>query len=351
MKTCFKLLALLQLMATSSLYGQSFNVAEIKAQQGQTASGYLATGDSADATPGIPITIINGTKPGPVLTLIAGIHGAEYAPMLALHEVRSSLDPKRLSGTVVMVHIANLPAFQGRTIYRSPVDNKNLNREFPGTINGTLSQRIAYQLTQHVIERSDYVVDLHAGDGNEALRPFVYLPVTGDADLDAKSRQLALAFGLDHIVLDHAKSIDANASAFVDHTAISRGVPAITTETGQLGSSEPQWVALATQGIWNVLRALDMLPGEPVSPGKIVWLDNYKVIRSDVAGVFEVRVKDGYFVAQGTILGVLKDHFGDPIKTIHAPFAGVVNYVVATPPINKGDPLAMISQVVEDPQR
>lgn len=350
MKKSFKLLVLLQLALMSAVYGDAFKVGEITAKPGEAVSGYLEIGGDFDDLPGIPVTVIHGQRPGPVLTLIAGVHGSEYAPILALHEIRKQIDPQQLAGTIVMVHVANMPAFHGRTVYLSPADDKNLNREFPGQVDGSVSQRIAFVLTRQVIEQSSYVVDLHAGDGNEALRPFVYLPVTGDGVLDKKSRQLALAFGLDHIVLDDATEIDPKASSFVDHTAIARGIPAITTETGQLASSERQWVVLATQGIWNVLRALDMLPGEPIGPGKTVWLESYSVIRSDVTGFFEPRVKDGYFVAQETVLGVLKNHFGDPVKTVTAPFAGVVNYVVATPPINKGDPLAMISQVTQDPE-
>ena len=95
----------------------------------------------------------------------------------------AQLDPAALSGTIILVHIANMPAFLGRTIYYSPVDGKNLNRMFPGDPGGTISQRIAHTLTTEVIDQADYLVDLHAGDGNEALRPYVYMPVTGNLSL------------------------------------------------------------------------------------------------------------------------------------------------------------------------
>jgi len=82
-----------------------------------------------------------------VLVLIAGTHGYEYPGITALQRVRKSLDPKQLGGTIIMVHIANVPSFLGRTIYYNPVDGKNLNRVYPGDAEGTLSQRIAYALT------------------------------------------------------------------------------------------------------------------------------------------------------------------------------------------------------------
>ena len=91
----------------------------------------------------IPYTVVHGAKRGPVLALVAGVHAYEYPPILALYRLKDAIDPKTLRGTVLMVHIANLPSFKKRTIYFGPDDWKNLNRVFPGDLNGTMSQRIA----------------------------------------------------------------------------------------------------------------------------------------------------------------------------------------------------------------
>src|SRR5580658_4806827 len=137
-----------------------------------------------DAGTQIPVTTIEGAQPGPTLALIAGNHGYEYPPILALQELRTQIDPASLSGIVIMVHVANMPSFLGRTIYFSPVDGKNLNRVYPGRADGTVSERIAYAITQQIIDRADYVLDLHCGDGNEWLRPYVYQTVTADERLN-----------------------------------------------------------------------------------------------------------------------------------------------------------------------
>jgi predicted deacylase len=150
-----------------------FKVGDIEANAGSKNSGYLEVPTGVDTGTEIPITLIHGKGAGPVLALIAGTHGYEYPGMSALHRVRQSLDPDSLAGTVILVHMANPPSFRGRTIYYSPVDGKNLNRVYPGNASGTLSERIAFVITQEVIERADYLVDLHAGDGNEALLPYV----------------------------------------------------------------------------------------------------------------------------------------------------------------------------------
>lgn len=322
-----------------------FNIGGIKTKAGEMVSGFLSVPAAEDKGVEIPVSVLHGIQPGPVLVLLAGIHGYEYAPITALQRVRRQLEPNALSGTLILVHVANPPSFLGRTIYKSPVDGKNLNRMFPGKIDGTQSQRIAYVITTEVIERADYLVDLHSGDGNEALRPFLYLPVTGNNKLDTATKGMALAFGLDHVLLDDSELVSPDVSVYADRTAMTRGIPAITTETGQLGLNDEKSIELAEKGIWNLLRHLKMIEGKEITNEAVVWLQDSEVITSPQTGIFQAAVRDGYVVAKGGLIGVLVDFFGDMLSEIHAPFAGVVNYVVGTPPVSEGEPLAMISRI------
>jgi len=303
-----------------------------------------------DAGARIPVSLVRGSGEGPILALIAGTHGYEYPGISALQRLRQSIDPHTQRGTLILVHIANPPSFYGRTIYTSPADGKNLNRVFPGRPGGTLSERIAHEITTQVIAKADFLVDLHAGDGNEALRPYVYMPVTGDARLDAATRGMALAFSLDHIVIDSGRITPLDATKYVDQTALARGIPAITTETGQLGRNDEHSIALAERGIQNLMRHLGMLEGtvEP-NPG-VVWLKDYQVVTSPITGVFRATVRDGYAIAEGGLLGELYDAFGAKIGNVRAPFAGIVNYVVGTPPAVEGQPLAMVSRIAAAPR-
>jgi hypothetical protein len=324
---------------------RSFTLGTITAKPGEKVSGFLVVPAGVDAGTRIPVTLVHGARPGPVLALIAGTHGYEYAPILALQRLRDELDPKQVSGTVILVHVANLPSFLGRTIYYSPVDHKNLNRVYPGRADGTVSERIAWTITKEVIERADAVADLHCGDGNEALRPYLYWTKTGNAELDERSRQMALAFGLDHIVIVTDRPADPQASVYTDNTALTRGKSAITTETGQIGETSHEWVELARRGAWNLVRHFKLVSGEPSRTENVVWLDKNEVLRSPETGIFYAAVKPGYTVAAGALLGTLTDFFGAKLAEIRAPFAGMVNYVVATPPVTQGEPLAMVSHI------
>ena len=344
-KTAFLGLLLLLVSTLSAAQERSFSVGTLTAQPGEKISGFLEVPAGVDAGTRIPVTLIHGAKPGPVLALIAGTHGYEYAPIIALQRVRGQIDPAQLSGTVILVHIANMPSFLSRTIYYSPIDGKNLNRVYPGKANGTVSERIAYTITTEVIDRADAVVDVHCGDGNEALRPYLYWSKTGDAKLDEASRQMAVAFGLDHIVIITDRPADPQASVYTDNTALTRGKPAITTETGQIGETSEEWVRLAERGVWNLFKHFKMVAGEPERAAAVVWLDKSEVLRAPETGIFYAATKPGYTVAQGALLGTLTDFFGNKLADVRAPFAGMVNYVIATPPVSKGEPLAMVSRI------
>src|SRR5687767_14422115 len=140
----------------------------LRASVGQAVSGYLEVPALNDGGARIPVSLIRGSDDGPVLALIAGTHGYEYPGITALQRLRQSIDPSALRGSLILVHIANPPSFYGRTIYVSPADGKNLNRVFPGRPDGTLSERIAHTITTEVIAKADFLVDLHAGDGNRS---------------------------------------------------------------------------------------------------------------------------------------------------------------------------------------
>ena len=320
-------------------------IGSVVARPGQAASGFIEVPAGVDAATRIPITIVRGAQGGPTLALIAGTHGSEVAPVVALQRVRATLDPALLRGTVLIVHVANMPSFLGRTIYYSPIDGKNLNRVYPGKTDGTVSERIAFAITNQVIERADYLVDLHAGDGNESLRPYSYWSPLGlNARADSIAREMALAFGSDHIVVDTVRPRDVRASVYTQNTAQLRGKPSITTETGYLGIAAEDMVQRNVDGVFRLLRYLKMLAGDVELVRQPLFFERTEVLRSPATGVWHARVERGQSVQKGSIIGVLTDFFGNPQAEIRAPFGGIMLYVVATPAMSQGEPMGMIGE-------
>ncbi len=323
----------------------SLTIGSTTARPGQAASGFIEVPAGVDTATRIPITIVRGAQSGPTLALIAGTHGSEVAPIIALQRVRSMIDPAALRGTVLIVHVANMPSFLGRTIYYSPIDRKNLNRVYPGKPDGTVSERIAYAITNQIIERADYLVDLHAGDGNESLRPYSYWsPLGMNARADSIAQEMALAFGSDHIVVDTARPRDIRASVYTQNTAQLRGKPSITTETGYLGIPAEDMVQRNVDGVFRLLRYLRMLPGDVEVVRNPLFFERTEVLRSPATGVWHAKVERGQSVQKGTLVGVLTDFFGVTQAEIRAPFGGIMLYVVATPAMSQGEPLGMIGE-------
>ena len=325
---------------------KTISVGPVAGRLGEKVSGFLDVPAAADAGTQIPVTIITGMTNGPVLALVAGTHGSEPSPIVALQRVRAELNPAELSGTVILVQIANLPSFVHRTVYRGPWDQKNLNRVFPGHPQGTVSERIAYAITTCVIDQCDALVDMHSGDANEALRPYSYWNKLGiDDAVDARARDLALAFGLDHIVVDRNRPRDRNASVFCANTAQVRGKPAVTTEAGEVGVPTAEMVDVNVRGAFRVMRHLGMLAGAPQMVQRPRWIEPSQVLTSPATGTWHPMVKPDQTVERDTLLGRLTNFFGESIADVRSPMDGVVLYIVASPAMSEGEPICMVGQI------
>ncbi|HUU37006.1 MAG TPA: M14 family metallopeptidase [Candidatus Desulfaltia sp.] len=323
-------------------------IGPLRVLSGQSASGFLEVPAREGVGTSIPVTVIHGAKEGKTLGLVAGVHGYEYPPVLALYRLKDMIDPQELAGTLILVHIANLPSFQKRTIYYNPHDWKNLNRVFPGDPEGTLSQRTAYVLTEEVVKKCDCLIDLHCGDGNEALIPYSYWMISGRREMDEITRTMALAFGIPHIIIDETRSKDLSDSKYLGNTAVLLGKPAITTESGYLGRTDEESIRRNVDGILSVMRLFRMIEGPPGKTAEPVWIDRYEVVNSRTDGLFYAWTKMGYYVVKGQKVGQVTDFLGNIKEEVRAPFSGIVLYIINTPPTSKGEPLFEVGRVKEE---
>src|SRR5450830_1918354 len=147
-----------------------------------------------------PLATIEGAKPGPTVTITAGIHGAEYPGIVSAIRLFKELTPETVAGKIQIVTISSLKAFESRSMFVCPVDGKNLNRVFPGDKDGSYTQVLAYHLFNDVILKGDYYLDLHGGDMVEALVPYSTYHNSGNDKIDQKSLEMAKCYGLKYII-------------------------------------------------------------------------------------------------------------------------------------------------------
>ena len=243
----------------------AFTVGTATAVRGQKAYGFLEVPAGVDAGTRIAVAVVHGAKPGPVFAIVSGAHGTEYASIVAVSKLVQMLDPAQVSGTVILVPLVNVPSFEQKVPHVNPVDGKSMNRFYPGKADGTQTERASFLITREVVEKCDHLIDLHGGDLDEDLRPYSYWTKTGNAAQDATSREMVLAFGLDHIIISTDRPKDPAASRYLENNATTRGKPSITVEAGRAGTVEPEDVAALVDGCLSVMRYLKMLPGAPTS--------------------------------------------------------------------------------------
>jgi predicted deacylase len=343
------LLCLIIFCSAGVLAQNGFTVGTATASPGQKATGILEIPAGGDAATSIPVVVVRGARPGPVLALVSGAHGTEYASIIALEKVIQALDPTQVSGTVIILPLVNLASFEQKVPHVNPVDGKSMNRFYPGRQDGTQTERVSYAITKQVVERCDYLVDYHGGDIDESLRPYAYWPKSGDAKHDATTRDMVLAFGLDHIIVWSDRPKDPAASRYLDNTANTRGKPAIAVEAGYSGTVQADDVALLANGTLSLMRYLKMLPGAPTMVEHPVWFGKVDTVASEQPGIFYPLVQRGTYVDAGMKIGYVTDYFGKTIYEAHAPAAGVVLYICAVPSMKKGDTIANVGEITSNP--
>ena len=311
-------------------------IGSLTASPGARVTGLVPV-DVGMATLDVPVAIVHGSRPGPRVAVTAGIHGAEYVSIAALREVVLGLDPSTVTGSLVAVLTASPAAFAARAIYINPLDGLNLNRQFPGDMNGSPTQRLAHWLTTTVIAGSDAFVDMHCGDMNEALDSFTGIQETGDASVDAKSRELAEAYGLRYLLV-------ARTSGTTLAAAGGFGIPAVLGEVGGQGLWPKEHVALHAAGFTRVLRAAGLVDDAPATPAhRTESLPTEAWMRATTPGYWHPAVAVGDRVAAGVVVGEVQDAFGTVLERPSASMDGVVIFLVSSLAMNAGDPLLALA--------
>jgi hypothetical protein len=334
----------------SSIWAQdrtTFTVGSATAARGQKTTGVIDVPSGIDTATSIAVAVLHGSRPGPVLALVAGAHGTEYASIIALEKMISLLNPTEISGTVIVVPLVNVQSFERKVPHVNPIDGKSMNRMYPGKMDGTQTDRASYLITKQVVERCDHLIDLHGGDLDESLRPYSYWTKTGNEKQDRISREMVLAFGLDHIIISADRPKDPNASRYLENTATTRGKPSITVEAGYAGTVETDDVAALVNGCLNVMRYLKMIPGTPAAIDHPVWIEKIASVTSEQTGIFYPLVRRGTYVELGMKVGYVTDYVGKTIYEATSPTAGVVLYICAVPSMKKGETIASIGVVAK----
>lgn len=297
-------------------------VGGIVAPPGGRASGLV---DVEGTGMSIPVILICGRDAGGTVLVTAGVHSAEHVGIQAAIELAQELRPEEVRGSVIVVPVADPSGFEHRTASRVFEDGKNLNEVFPGDPRGTAAERLAHVIATEFQNVSGHHIDLHCGDGFEALTPYVYFAGEGDEGVVSASRAMAEVADVPYMV--RARSRGGSA---IGHAG-SLGKPSILVERGCCGRWSRPEVEGMKKDVRNVLRHLGTLPGAPEErthhPSELRSVGGW---RSSRTGCWYPSLRPGDTFARGDVLGVVKDYFGRTLDTCTAGGDGVVLYQVCS---------------------
>jgi predicted deacylase len=280
----------------------------------------------------LPVAVVRGATSGPTLAMIAGVHACEYAGMEALRRFVQSVDRTHLRGVIAAVLLVNTPGFHPRTVFVNPRDGQNINNAFPGSKIGSPSERVANFLLTELITKADAFIDCHGGDMVEAAIPFTLWTRTANTEVDAKSQQMATAYGESLIF----EAILEDTRGMPRAEAAALGIPSMVAAIGQEGICDNSSVDMHLRGMQNVLKVLGMVDGPPVRTAPRT-MAQILAIRATRSGSFHPTVSLGDPISAGQKVGEVSDVFGEVLEEPVSPKSGLVMCMLSGLAVNAGE--------------
>ena len=312
----------------------------------------LSRNTSGWGTVEIPIVSVkNGS--GPTILFTGGVHGDEYEGQIAVSRLARSLDPGAVQGQVIMIPALNMPAVMNDTRL-SPVDNRDMNRCFPGNPRGTFSEMLAHFIDAVVLPHVDVSVDLHTcgHSGDSALSTNMHY--MGDKATREKTMAAAAAFGAPFNVVFWGVDEGATLTSAVER----RGILSVGTELGGWGRVNVEGVRIADRGLQNIMRHFQVIDGTPETQQRdgaaatrhMMVRDQAGYSFAAAAGLFEPRNTVGDTCRAGELAGLL--HFVEDVD--RAPIEvryrrdGIMWMSAGPGRVQRGDVVAVLMEDYDD---
>lgn len=317
---------------------ESFCLNHISVEPGNVWTGYLELGQGEFR---LPAAVLHGTRPGKTMLITAGVHGGEYVGIQAAIELSQKLKIQKVAGTIIIVKVINVPAFERRNGSMGLTDGKNLNREFPGNPKGTEMERLAWAVSHELQPAADYYIDLHSGDDYEQLTSYVYYAGMADEKTVSQSRRMAEQVDVPYMV----RSNVASGGAY--NYAASQGIPSILIERGGMGAWTSEEVRSTRRDVRNILCHLGIYQGKK-DYRTYYPLDVTDICYQDASrdGLWYPFKKPGDMIREGEILGEVRDYEGGLLELSVAEYDGVILYQTGTLQVLGDGPMIAYGKIV-----
>lgn len=302
--------------------------------------------DSAWGSVMTPISVISNGA-GPTALFTGGNHGDEYEGPIVLQELAITLEPERIQGRVIIVPAMNHPAVKAAT-RTSPVDGRNLNRSFPGSPDGSVTDRIADYFTRTLVPLADIVLDFHSGGKTLDFIPFAASHRLEDARQESACAAAMRAFNAPYSMT----LLEIDNLGMYDTTVEQLGKVFVSTELGGGGTATANSVAIARKGVRNVLIHAGILDAE-LQMDESVHLDMPNsdcFVFCEHDGLIESTCELGQSVMAGEVLARVwsVDRTGVPPIEYRAGCSGILASRHFPGLVKSGDCLAVVAIVTSE---
>jgi predicted deacylase len=274
----------------------------------------------------VPVIVERAHIDGPVLLLLAGMHGDEINGMEIVRRMIRKGWNKPTAGTVICIPVFNIFGFLN--VSRELPDGRDLNRSFPGTASGSLASQFAYHFMKEIAPCTDIVLDFHTGSAQRSNIAQIRCVFSDETSLD-----LAKVFSPPFIV--HSSYIPKS----VREAMNKRKKKILLFEGGTTNSLNESIISEGIDGIKRIMDHLEMRNFKDTQKREPILIKKSKWLRASHSGMLQVSVTNGDYVTSNTIIGIISDPFGRAERKIKAGVEGYVFCVNESPIINKGDAL------------
>jgi uncharacterized protein len=305
-------------------------------------SGTMASGQTID----LPLSVIKGRHPGPVLWLNGAVHGDEINGILAIFDFMHSVDWRDLAGAVVATPVSNVTALNART-KRVPQDDQDLDQSFPGSASGMLSQRLAHAVFEEIREHANVVINFHTMNPYFDSSPYA---VYKDAGAGAPSEAELLAalgcfspFVACRMSVNSGSELPGNNSGSLDYQCLKLGKLAFMVELGGGSRQEPAYVRAGVEGLRRLAAHLKMLPEHgDRGAGHLVRVTKRTHVFCAEGGFFRQHASAGTMLPAGEALGIVQSAFGETVETVSFDKDVMVIGIRTDPVVHSGDRVAFV---------
>ncbi|MDH7446166.1 succinylglutamate desuccinylase/aspartoacylase family protein [Aquimarina sp. 2201CG14-23] len=282
----------------------------------------------------IPIIIERSNEPGPTVLITAGIHGDEINGVEVVRQIIAKKINKPAKGTIICIPVLNVFGFL--SMNRFFPDGRDLNRVFPGTKNGSLASRFAYQFVNEILPIADFCLDFHTGGSSRFNAPHIRVDPKNE-----KLIGLAKIFNTSFILL--SKNLDGS----YRYACAKKEVDILLFEGGKSQNSNRDIAVEGVLGTMRILNHLEMLKSDFTIPNKdeaSIIIKKSFWMRAKYSGLLHIKIPIGKYVEKGEILATITDPYGKMRHVVKATNAGYIINVNEAPIVYKGDAIFRITK-------